>query len=265
MPRPKTDQEIQKGWEDLQWKFMNWFNANTAAICQCYRPGADWDAFDQLVAKAFPQKEHRGFPSTNFTNNQAVAKPLKTTALSTILNPMSGPDVVGKCMIIMKVKPEVKPELGAVYVVYNDCPLKDEDEEEEFEEYTGPSEKEPTNTEGAAANHEPGKVHPSVETKFRVARIADSIGRLGDIQRLFNFEVITSNYYLQLSTTKIMTDNNGKRFIPHAKDPPNAGSPATKGRPNTGSPIPRQPPNAGSPAQQQPSNTESHTRRDVDW
>ncbi|CCT71634.1 uncharacterized protein FFUJ_08274 [Fusarium fujikuroi IMI 58289] len=429
MPRPKTDQEIQVGWGDLQWKFMNWFNTNTAAIDRCYWPGADWDAFDQLVAKDFPQKEHQEafrvwsdewldrhtqrmtykmeakefiaqVMATNFTNNQAVSELLKTIALYNMpwvpigtnqfegvksyyafkpsvdfLKPERvehGPDVVGKYMLTMKAKPKTSaasgttsgltpaspssnvfnpstgstsvgesayprarssttsnaspakenPEKapdkdeyfvfaqigtlhvygadyipavpgnmkrinqgpwwsngfavvvelnnkgghGAVYIVYNHAPLKTK---ETFPEYAGPSEGDETAFEGAAAYHEPGKVHPSVKTKFKVARIADSIVRLGNLQNNFQFNVPTSNYYTQFSTTKIVTDKNGKRSILHAKDPPkppsNAGSPTPKPPLNTGSPAQRRPPNTGSPTRRQPPPTESPTRRGFGW
>ncbi|KAF5646669.1 uncharacterized protein FTJAE_1959 [Fusarium tjaetaba] len=381
MPRPKSDQEIQLGWGDLQWNFMRWFDAKSAEIAQCYRPGADWDAFDQLVAKDFPEEAHQEafrvwsdewlsrrtqrmayrmepkefiaqLMATNFTDNQSTSELLKTIALYPMpwvpigtsqfggvqtfyafepqvdyLEPdqvESGPDVVGRYILTMKLKSKTRaasglapasasssvfnpstrsisdgeyvfsrprsstpshmlprkehaekapdkdeylvfaqigtlrvyggpckdavPEnlptiyqglwwsngfavvvevdrkggLGAVYVVYNDCPLKDEDEEEydeeEYEEYAGPSEEYITDTEGVAANHEPGKLHPECNEKFKVARIADSLERLGDLQTRFVFEEITKDkrpiYY-----TRIMTDKVLGRFILHAKDP----------------------------------------------
>ncbi|KAG5799022.1 hypothetical protein H9Q69_001963 [Fusarium xylarioides] len=408
MPRPKTDQEIQQSWSDLQWKFMNWYNANSEAIRQCSAPGANWNAQSQLVAKSFPDKEHqkafrvwtkewlnRDFMrmmykmepkefiaqvmATNFTDNQSTSELLKTVALypmpwvpigrsqfggvqtfyafkpsTNFLEPDRvdpSPDAVGNYILTMKLKsktraasgltpasisssvfnpstrsisageyafsrprsytasdmssrkehPEKAPDKdeylvfaqigtlhvyggackdavpenipiinqgpwwsngfavvveldkkgghGAVYVVYNDCPLKDEDEEEEeeFEEYAGPSEEYITDTTGVAANHEPRQVHPLVKKKFTVARIADSIAHLGNLETLFDFQVITSDRHV-ISTTRIVTDKFKRRTIAYAKVPPKAGSPATKEPPNARSPIPRQPPpNAGSP------------------
>ncbi|KAF5968720.1 hypothetical protein FCOIX_11271 [Fusarium coicis] len=111
MPRPKTDQEIQKTWTPLQWKFMYWYDANTAAICECSAPGAAWNAFDKLVAKFFPdKKDQQAFDvwadewldrhaqrlmykpdpkefiaqvmATNFTDNQATSELLKTIAFN---------------------------------------------------------------------------------------------------------------------------------------------------------------------------------------
>ncbi|PNP81327.1 hypothetical protein FNYG_05359 [Fusarium nygamai] len=377
MQRPKTDQEIQKGWGDLQWKFMRWFNANTAAITQCYRPGADWDAFDQLVAKDFPDEAHQEafrvwsdewlnrhtqrmtyrmepkefiaqVMATNFTDNQSTSELLMTIALypmpwvpigrsqfggvqtfyafkpsNDFLEPdrvESSPDAVGNYILTMKLKsktraasgltpastsssvfnpttrsisdgeytfsrprsstasnmspgkehPEKAPDKdeylvfaqigtlyvyggackdavpenipiitqgrwwsngfavvveldkkgghGAVYVVYNDCPLKDEDEEEEYEEYAGPSQEILTDTEGVAANHEPGKLHPECNQKFKVAKIADSLKRLGDLQTRFIFDEISKDKR-PIYSTRIVTDKVLGRFILHAKAP----------------------------------------------
>ncbi|KAF5585530.1 hypothetical protein FPANT_7477 [Fusarium pseudoanthophilum] len=381
MPRPKTDQEIQQGWGDLQWKFMNWFDANTEALAQCSAPGADWDAQSQLVAKSFPDKEHQKafrvwtkewlnrhiqrmtyrmkpkefiaqVMATNFADNQSTSGLLKDMFLNYMpwvpigtsqfggvktfyafepqvdyLEPdqvESGPDVVGRYILTMKLKsktraasglapasasssvfnpstrsisdgeyvfsrprsstashmlprkehPEKAPDKdeylvfaqigtlrvyggpckdavpenlpiiyqglwwsngfavvvevdrkggpGAVYVVYNDCPLKDEDDEdedeEEYEEYAGPSEESIIDTEGVAANHEPGKLHPECNDKFKVARIADSLERLGDLQTRFVFDEITKDKR-PIYSTRIMTDKVLGRFILHAKDP----------------------------------------------
>ncbi|KAF5537967.1 hypothetical protein FMEXI_9620 [Fusarium mexicanum] len=422
MPRPKTDQEIQQGWDDLQWSFMNWFNANTAAICQCYRPGADWDAFDQLVAKAFPEKEHQKafrvwsrewlsrhthrmtyrikpeefidqVMATNFLDAQSTGDLLKTIHLyktpwvligraryggietfyafrpcvnylePDCVEPGSG--MLGNYSLTMKLKSKTRAASGltpasasssvfnpstrsisteehafsrprscsasnilprkehpgkapdkdeylvfaqigtlhvysgackdavpenmsiiteglwwsngfavvvelnkkggqeAVYVVYNDCPLDEEEEEEVYDEYAGPSEVYITDTEGIAADHEPGKLHPGCNEKFKVARIADSMARLGDLQTKFVFEEITKDKR-PIYSTRIVTDKVLGQSILHARGPTNVGSPAPRQHPNIWSPAPRQDSNTGGPTPRQPSNTESPTRGDVD-
>ncbi|KAF5656106.1 hypothetical protein FCIRC_13784 [Fusarium circinatum] len=423
MQRPKTDQEIQQGWTDLQWKFMNWFNTNTEAIHQCYMPGADWDAFDQLVAKAFPEKEHQKafrvwsrewlsrhthrmtysikpeefidqVMATNFLDAQSTSDLLKTIALyNTPWVPIGraryggvetfyafipqvdylepdcvepGSDVLGNYSLTMKLKsktraasgltpasassgvynpstrsisteehafsrprsssasnmlprkehPDKAPDKdeylvfaqigtlhvyagnyedadpknisrmskgpwwsngfavvvelnkkggqGAVYVVYNDCPLDEEEEEEEYEEYAGPSEVEMTDMEGIAADHEPGKLHPGCNEKFKVARIADSMARLGDLQTKFVFEEITKDKR-PIYSTRIVTDKVLGQSILHARAPTNIASPAPRQHPNTWSPASRQDSNTGSPTLRQPSDTESPIQGDVDW
>ncbi|KAF5703840.1 hypothetical protein FGLOB1_8832 [Fusarium globosum] len=377
MPRPKTDQEIQEGWGDLQWKFMNWFDNNMAAISQCSAPGAAWNALDKLVAKSFPEeKDQQAFDvwadewldrhtqrmmyrlkpeefldqvmKTNFTNNQSLSDLLKDIALNYMPSVPIGrsqyggvqtfyafrphvdylepdrvdpsPDAVGNYILTMKLKsktraasdltpastpssvfnpstrsisvgecafsrprsssasniplrqehPEKAPDKdeylvfaqigtlhvyggeckdaapenipiinegpwwsngfavvveldkkggnGAVFVVYNDCPLKEEEEEEEYEEYAGPSEEYTVETGGIAANHEPGKPHPLCNQKFKVAKIADSLKRLGDLQTRFVFEEITKGKR-PIYSTKIVTDEVLGRFILHAKAP----------------------------------------------
>ncbi|KAF5715760.1 hypothetical protein FMUND_6677 [Fusarium mundagurra] len=378
MPRPKTDQEIQQGWGDLQWKFMNWFEASTHDICQCHMPGAAWNAFEQLVAKSFPdEKDQEAFNvwvdewlgrhltrmtyrmepkefitqvmATDFIDAQSTSDFLKSVYLNYMpwvpigtsqfggvqtfyafkpstnyLEPdrvEPSPDAVGNYILTMKLKsktraasdltptstsssvfnpstrsisdgeaafsrprsstasnilprkehPEKAPDKdehlvfaqigtlhvyggackdaapenipiinqglwwsngfavvveldkkggnGAVYVVYNDCPLKDEEEEEEeFEEYAGPSEECMTDTEGVAANHEPGKLHPECNQKFKVAKIADSLKCLGDLQTRFVFDEISKDKR-PIHSTRIMTDKVLGRFILHAKDP----------------------------------------------
>ncbi|KAF5676777.1 hypothetical protein FDENT_9423, partial [Fusarium denticulatum] len=59
MQRPKTDQEIRKTWTPLQWQFEAWYEANKAKIRRCHVPGADYDAFNQLIAKSFSKKEEQ--------------------------------------------------------------------------------------------------------------------------------------------------------------------------------------------------------------
>ncbi|KAF4495718.1 hypothetical protein FAGAP_8137 [Fusarium agapanthi] len=263
MQRPKTDQEIQQGWGNLQWRFMNWFNTNTEAIHQYSMSGADYDALSQLVAKAFPEKEHQKafrvwsdewlsrhtqrmtyrmkpeefidqVMATNLLDAQSTSDLLKTIALyNTPWVPIGRARYGG-------VELNKKGGQGAVYVVYNDCPLNEE--EEEYEEYAGPSEEEITDTEGITANHEPGKLHPGCNQKFKVARIADSMKRLGDLQTKFVFEETTKDKR-PIYSTRIATDKVLGQFILHARAPTNIGSPAPRQHPNT----------------------ESPTRRGVDW
>ncbi|KAF5613546.1 uncharacterized protein FSUBG_755 [Fusarium subglutinans] len=381
MPRPKTDQEIQQGWGDLQWRFMNWYEASRNDILRCSEPGADWNALSQLVAKAFPDKEHqkafrvwsdewwgRDFVrmtsrikpeefidqvmATNFLDAQSTSDLLKTIALYNTpwvpigrsqygdvetfyafrpqvdylepdhVEPSS--EVLGNYSLTMKLKSKTraasgltpastsssvfnpstrsisageyafsrprsstastmslgkenlekapdkdeylvfaqigtlhvyggvckdagpknihiinqgpwwsngfavvveldkKGGLGAVYVVYNDSLLEgkeeEEGEEEEYAEYAGPSEEEITDTEGIAANHEPGKLHPECNQKFKVAKIADSMKRLGDLQTKFIFEEISKDKH-PIHSTKIVTDKVLGQFILHAKAP----------------------------------------------
>lgn len=374
MPRPKTDQEIQKGWGDLQWKFMHWYDNNMAAISQCSAPGAAWNALDKLVAKSFPEeKDQQAFDvwtdewldryaqrlmykpdakdfilqvmATNFTDNQSTSDLLKTIHLMEMpwvpigrsqfggvgtfyafkprvdyLRPdrvESGPDVVGDYMLTMKltsktraasglapassssnvfnpssrstsvgeaaytrarastasnfsptkenptqvsdqdeylvfaqigtlfvfggdyidVSPKTmskinqgpwwlngfavvvelnkKGQPGAVYVVYNDAPPN----QVKYEEYAGPDDELLTDRTGAAAYHEPGKLHPKMKAKFTVAKIADSMNNLGFLSNVFFFKEITKEKR-QIQSTKIVTDKNKNKSILHAKDPP---------------------------------------------
>ncbi|KAF5974732.1 hypothetical protein FBULB1_7658 [Fusarium bulbicola] len=423
MPRPKTDQEIRETWTPLQRQFEEWYEANKVSIRRCHVPGADYDAFNQLIAKSFPKKEdqetfevwaeewlgrhcvrmtYRIKPeefidqvmATNFLDAQSTSDLLKTILLyNTPWVPIGraqyggvetfyafipqvnylepdcvepGSDMLGNYSLTMKLKSKTRAASGltpasasssvfnpstrsisteehgfsrprsssasnmpprkehpdkapdkdeylvfaqigtlhvcsgackdavpenmsiiteglwwsngfavvvelnkkggqeAVYLVYNDCPLDEEEEEEVYDEYAGPSEVYITDTEGIAADHEPGKLHRGCNEKFKVARIADSMARLGDLHTKFVFEEITK-YKRPIYSTRIVTDKVLGQSILHARAPTNVGSPAPRQDSNIWSPAPRQDSNTGSPTPRQPSNTESPTRGDVDW
>ncbi|CVL05522.1 uncharacterized protein FMAN_10691 [Fusarium mangiferae] len=371
MQRPKTDQEIRKTWTPLQRQFEAWYEANKAQIRQCHRPGADYDAFNQLIAMSFPKEEdqkafevwaeewlgrhaarmtYRMEPGefltqvsrTNFTDTNSTGDLLRTIALNympwvpigkskyggvgtfyafkrntNFLKPdlvEPGPNVVGDYILTMNLKsktraasglapassssnvfnpsirstsvseapyararastasnrsptkenpnkaPDVdenivfaqigtlyvygggyvdpspatiqtinegpwwrngfsvvvllnqKGQPGPVYVVYNDASPKDITGKDE----TAVDPEEIPDTAGVAAYHQPGKLHPMCNQKFTVAKIADSLGRLGNLNNVFVFKEIAKDKRM-LRSTKIETDKTtGKKFIPHA-------------------------------------------------
>ncbi|KAF9776473.1 hypothetical protein IL306_005329 [Fusarium sp. DS 682] len=119
---------------------------------------------------------------------------------------------------IVVIKLSNKGEAGGVYIVYNDAPVKEEEEEEEDYNDTAVDPEDLEDDSPDAQGHKLGRLHPKCKEEFIVAKIADSMDRLGDLNERFVFDPIAHDKR-PLISTKIVDDNKLGRFILHANPP----------------------------------------------